>query len=98
MDVSICQNCVSVFKCRKMKQREWWYGINVNFKRKRGNIISYVDCSKDFHVIRYFPYLNQEFGKEDINVPLSSSSRSIEWRKIHMSQSEQYVDQIDTSM
>ena len=27
------------------------------------NIISYVDCSKIFHVIRSFPGLNQIFGK-----------------------------------
>ena len=38
---------------------------------KGGNIISYVDFSKKFHVIKCFPDLKQTFGKEDINFTLS---------------------------
>ena len=49
-------------------------------------------------MIKCFPDLNQTFGKEDINFPVSPSSRSIEWRKNDMSELGQYVYQIDTSM
>ena len=45
------------------------------------NIISYVDFSKIYHMIKCFPDLKQALGKEDITFPLSSSSREIERRK-----------------
>ena len=48
------------------------------------NIIGYVDYSKFCHVIRSFPDLNQNIGKEDITFPLPSSSIAIEWRKNNM--------------
>ena len=49
--------------------------------RERGrNILSCVDFSKICHVIKYFPELKQDIGIEDINFPLSYSSRAIEWR------------------
>ena len=94
----MCKSCVSVVKCRKMEQRYWWYGINVNCKRKRKNIISYVVFSKTWHVIRCFPDLNQTVDKEDINLRLSSSSRSIEWQKSKLHQLYHYVDRIYTSL
>ena len=40
-------------------------------REKGKNIISYVDFSKKFHVIKCFPDLKQTFGKEDINFTLS---------------------------
>ena len=39
-------------------------------REKGGNIISYVDFSKNNHVIKCFPDLKQTFGKEDITFPL----------------------------
>ena len=63
MGVWICQSCLSVVKCRKIEQREWWYGINVSCKKKGGNIISYVDFSKFFHMIKCFTDLKQTFVK-----------------------------------
>ena len=42
------------------------------------NILSYVDFAIMCNVNKYFPELNHKFGKEDINFPLSSSSRAIE--------------------
>ena len=47
-------------------------------REKGENIISYVDFSKFFRVIRCFPDLKETFGKEDIAFLLSSSSKSIE--------------------
>ena len=81
-----------------MEQREWLYGINGNCKRKSKNIIIYVDYSKICHVIRSFHDLNQKFGKEDINFPLSSSSRAIEWRKKNLNGLDKFVDRIDTCL
>ena len=51
---------------------------------KRGDMLSYVDLSKLSHVIIYFTELNQNFGQEEINFPLSSSSRTTEWRNKHI--------------
>ena len=43
------------------------------------NILGFVDYEKMFRVIKFFPELNQNFVKEGIILPLSSSSRAIEW-------------------
>ena len=51
-----------------------------NATETKGNILSYVDFSKLCHIITYFSELNKHFWHEDIKFPLSSSSRSIEWR------------------
>ena len=37
---------------------------------KMMNILSDVDFSKLCHAIKYFPQLNQNFGKEEITFPL----------------------------
>ena len=60
------------------------------------NILSYVDFEKLYHVINYFPELNEEIEKKDIIVPLSSSSRAIKWGKKFLHEFESSVDQIDT--
>ena len=48
------------------------------------NILSYVNFSKLCHVIQYFLELNKKIGQEDINLPLSSSSRAIGCRNKHL--------------
>ena len=53
---------------------------------ERRNIISYVDLSRIFHVIKCFPDLKRKFGKEDITFILSSISISIEWQKNNLSE------------
>ena len=60
--------------------------------------MSYADFSKLCHVIKYFTGLNQNFGKEYIDFPLSSSSRDIEWLNKHIIELGSYVDQIYTSL
>ena len=67
-------------------------------REKAKIIISYVDYSKFYHVIRSFSDLNETFGKEVINFPLPSSSIAIEWLKSHLNRLDQFVDRIDTSM
>ena len=62
------------------------------------NIISHADYSKICHVIRSFSDLNQKFGKEDINFPPYSSSRSIEQQKKHLNGIYQFVDWIGTRL
>ena len=53
--------------------------------RERGrNILSYVDFSRICDVIKSFTELGQNIGVEDINFPLSSSLRAIEWRNEHI--------------
>ena len=37
-------------------------------REERENIIGYIYYSKNYHVIRNFPDLNQTFGKEDISL------------------------------
>ena len=49
-----------------------------NTREKIMNISSHVYFAKLYHVIKYFSQLNQDFGKEDITLTLSSSSRAIE--------------------
>ena len=49
------------------------------------DILSYVDFEKMCMVIKYFPWLNQKIGEEDIILPISSSSRSTEWQKSYLS-------------
>ena len=46
-------------------------------RQKGGGILSYVDFSNICDLIKYFPELNQNIGKEDINFPLLLSSREI---------------------
>ena len=49
--------------------------------RERGrNILSYVDFSHRYYVLKSFPELKQDIVEEDITFPLSSISRAIEWR------------------
>ena len=67
-------------------------------REERENIISYVDYSKIFHVVRSFPDLNQKIGKEDITFTVYSSSIAIEWQKKYLNGLDQFVDQIDTSL
>ena len=62
------------------------------------NIFSYVDSSKLFHVIKYFPLLKQIIGQEYITFPLSSIPRGIEWQHKISIELESYVDKIDTSL
>ena len=62
------------------------------------NILICVYFWKMCHVIRCFPKLNQKFGKEDFNLPIFSSSRSIECKNKHLIELESYVDQINTSL
>ena len=45
-----------------------------------------------------FSWFEKKIVKEDIHFFLSSSSRYIEWRGNDISELEQYVDQIDTSL
>ena len=52
-----------------------------NAREHMKNILSHVDFAKLCQVIKYFPQLNPNFGKEDIAFPISSISRVIEWRK-----------------
>ena len=53
--------------------------------RERGcNILSYVDSSKICDVIKSFPELKQIIGNEDINFPIYSSSKVIEWKNEHL--------------
>ena len=60
------------------------------------NLFCCVDFSSLYQVIKYFPQLNPNFGKEDITFPLSSSSRAIEWRNKHLNEFESGVYNIDT--
>ena len=54
-------------------------------ERKIGrNILSYVDFSKICDVIKSFPELKENIGKEDTTFPLSSTSREIKWRNKHL--------------
>ena len=55
-------------------------------REKGKDIIICVDFSKTCHVIRCFTDLKKSFGKEDIDFPLSSSSRAIERRKNYIGQ------------
>ena len=57
-----------------------------NARENMMKFLSYVDFEKPCIFIKYFPHLNQKFGKEDITLSLLSSSRSIEWRKIYLKQ------------
>ena len=41
------------------------------------NILSYVNFSKICYVIKSFPELKKNVGKENINIPLFSTSREI---------------------
>ena len=91
MDVWTCQSCVPVFKCQKVEQIEWWNGITVHCKGKRGKFYKLCWFSKICHVIKWLPDLKQTFGKEDMNFPLSLSSRAIECKK-NLSNLEQYLD------
>ena len=56
--------------------------VMYNAREHMKNILSYVDFSRLFQVIKYIPRLNPNFGKEDIAFPLSFSSRAIEWQTI----------------
>ena len=51
-------------------------------REKINDIITYVDFLKFALWLGFFSDLNQTFSKEDITFPQSSSSISIEWRKI----------------
>ena len=42
-----------------------------NARYKMMNTLRCVDFSKLCHVIKYLPQSNQNFGKEDINSPIS---------------------------
>ena len=81
MDVWTCKSCGSVFNSRKVEQKEWWNGINVNWKIRKEKYYKLCWFSRIFHVIKCFPDLKKAFGKEDTTFPLSSSSRAIERRK-----------------
>ena len=72
------QSCGSFIKSSKVGQRHSTYGTNVYCKRRRGNILSYVNFSKLCHVITNFPELSQNCGQEHVTFPISSSSRAIE--------------------
>ena len=52
-----------------------------NAREKMMNILSCVVFAKLCHIIKYFCQLNQNFGKEYINLSLSSCSRNIRQRK-----------------
>ena len=65
---------------------------------KGGNILSYVDFSKICNVIKSFPGLSKNIGREDITFLLSSTSRTIEWRNEYIITLESYADQIDTGL
>ena len=62
-----------------MEQRESKVKLIYNAIEKMMNILSYVDFSKLFRVIKYFFQLNKKVWKEDIIFPFLSSSRAIEW-------------------
>ena len=47
------------------------------------HILSYVDFEKLCNVRKQFSVLNCNFVKEDITIPLSYSSRAVQWRKIY---------------
>ena len=72
----------------QLSQVNLWNKDNVkmeviyNSKYHTKNIFCYVGFARLFQVVKYFPQLNPNFGKEDITFPLSSSSRAIKWRKI----------------
>ena len=66
-------------KFLKRKKIQSTNGTNVYCKIGGIHILSYVDFSKLFHLIKYFTELNQNVGQKDITFPLSSSSRAIEW-------------------
>ena len=84
MDKLPYQSCVSVIKSRKMEQRQPKYGKMYITREERKHILSYVYFSKLYHVLKYLPELNKNFGQEDITYPLYSSSRSIYWRNKHL--------------
>ena len=68
-----------------------------NAREKMMNILSCVDFVKLCHTIKYFRQLNQNFGKEYINLSLSSCSRNIRQRKNH-NDFELGFSNIDTRM
>ena len=98
IDEKTYQSCGSFIKSFNIEQRKSINVTNVCGKKKRLNILSHVDFSKICNVIKYFPYLKQNIGKENINSPLSSIPRAIEWRNEHLIKLEPYVDQVYTSL
>ena len=73
--VKVVYQFSNTVKCNKESD----YMESMSIAREKGeNIIICVDFSNTFHVVRCFNDLKQVFGKEDIDFPLSSSSRAIE--------------------
>ena len=72
------QRCVSVIKSRKWNKKNQQMEPMYVAREKGNNILSYVDFSKICYVMKSFPELKPNFGKEDINFPLSPSSRAAE--------------------
>ena len=67
-----------------------------NAREEIMNILDYINFSKLFHAIKYFPELNNFWGNEDITFPLSPSPRAIEWQKQYLHEFDSCVDKIDT--
>ena len=61
----------------KNERMEMMYNARYHMK----NILCYIDFSNLCQVIKYFPQLNPNCGKEDTTLPLSSSSRATERQK-----------------
>ena len=59
-------------------------------------ILGYVDFAKLCQVIKYFTQLNNVFGKEDITLPILSSSISFDRQKNDYNEIESCLSKIDT--
>ena len=84
MDELPYQTCGSVTKiCKRNKDNHQKESTYIS-REEWMNILSYVDLSKLYHVIQYFPGVNKSFRQKDITFPLSSSLGAIECRNKHL--------------